>query len=108
MAAPALAQRSVAPPGNSAIDEYLETVPGVSGNRQLTGNPAGRGPGLPAAARRRLEALGAQGALAARLFDASLQSEAPPRAPSRSETPEHASGGDSGLPAVVDNVLIGA
>ena len=33
-----------APPGNSAIDEYLETVPGATGNQRPRTPGAGGGP----------------------------------------------------------------
>jgi hypothetical protein len=63
-----------APPGNSAIDEYLETVPGSTGN-QLPRKP-GVGAVLTAAERRRLERLGPNGKILADAVDAT----APPRA----------------------------
>ena len=62
---PAMAQAQApqtnAPPGNSAVDEYLETVPGASGN-QRPRSPAQGGSGvLTPAERARLERLGADG-----------------------------------------------
>jgi len=36
-----------APPGNSGIDEYLETVPGAEGNRPARPGGVGNGPGKP-------------------------------------------------------------
>jgi hypothetical protein len=61
--APALAQRPAtnAPPGNSAIDEYLESVPSASGNTP-TGNVVGAKPRpLAGAAGRALRAAGKDG-----------------------------------------------
>lgn len=36
-----------APPGNSGIDEYLETVPNADGNRPARPGGGGNGPGRP-------------------------------------------------------------
>ena len=69
-----------APPGNSAIDEYLETVPGVGGNQQ-TKPPSGGGssgsagsggstsPALTPAQRADLERLGTDGEALADVVD---------------------------------------
>jgi len=46
-----------APPGNSAIDEYLETVPGATGN-QTAAKPGTAGATLTAAERARLGGMG--------------------------------------------------
>ena len=75
---PAMAQAQApqtnAPPGNSAVDEYLETVPGASGN-QRPRTPAQGGSGvLTPAERDRLERLGADGKT---LADA-VEATAPP------------------------------
>ncbi len=65
VALPATAQaqpaQTNAAPGNSAIDEYLETVPGASGDARP--RPPGQGGSgvLSAAERARLERLGADG-----------------------------------------------
>jgi hypothetical protein len=69
LAVPALAHgqapQTNAPPGNSAVDEYLETVPGATGNtRPRAPAQAGAGAGtgvLSAAERARLERLGPDG-----------------------------------------------
>jgi hypothetical protein len=66
MAAPpgAIAQQPAtnAPPGNSAIDEYLETVPGATGNQRPRPPSDGSAPGpLTPAQRARLEGLGPDG-----------------------------------------------
>jgi hypothetical protein len=70
------AQTSNAPPGNSGVDQYFESVPGAGGNRPSAtqGGPAGRP--LSPAAKRRLERLGADGRAAA----AAAQATAPPAA----------------------------
>ena len=67
LALPALAHAQApqtnAPPGNSAVDEYLETVPGATGNTRPRA-PAQAGAGasvLSAAERARLERLGPDG-----------------------------------------------
>jgi hypothetical protein len=59
----AAAQGTNAPPGNSAIDEYLETIPGTTGDRPASPSGAGSNPssGLTATERKRLEALGPDG-----------------------------------------------
>lgn len=108
-AAPAAAQQSTAPPGNAGIDEYVETVPGASGNR--TPRERGRRGGgiLPAEARRALEREGADGERLAQLIQQTA--DAPARRAPRGErdrdgTPEPAApglrdGGESPLAAVV-------
>ncbi len=51
-----------APPGNSAIDEYLETVPGASGNkRPREPGQGGGGSALTPAQRAQLESRGPEG-----------------------------------------------
>lgn len=59
--AAAFAQQTVAPPGNSSIDEYLETVPGAGGNHR----PGAGGTKLSPHAQKALDALGADGKAAA-------------------------------------------
>jgi hypothetical protein len=54
------AQRTNAPPGNSAIDEYLETVPGETGDHHHDHSDGKQGH-LTQDQRRRLERLGADG-----------------------------------------------
>ncbi|MDP2710968.1 MAG: hypothetical protein Q8O56_07095 [Solirubrobacteraceae bacterium] len=68
LALPAAAQaqtpKTNAPPGNSAIDEYLETVPGATGNQRPRPPARNGGDGaavLSAAERARLERLGPDG-----------------------------------------------
>lgn len=89
MPATAMAQEQLtnAPPGNSAIDEYLETVPGATGDQRPRqggggGESGNRGSGeggaavLTPANRKRLESLGADGKA---LADA-VEATAPPAA----------------------------
>jgi hypothetical protein len=67
-AAAAQGPRTNAPPGNSAIDEYLETVPGASGNG-VPRPPVAGGATLTAAERNRLERLGTDGRTLARIVE---------------------------------------
>jgi hypothetical protein len=82
LAAPAaaLAQsaQTNAPPGNSAIDEYLETVPGATGNQRPSagGGAAGGGGGLSDAQRARLDRLGPDGRTLAAAVDATSPARA--------------------------------
>jgi len=67
-----------APPGNSAIDEYLETVPGAAGNaRPRPAGQSGDTGALTPAQRARLERLGPDGKSLADAVDAT--SPVPPR-----------------------------
>jgi len=68
--ATAVGQRTNAPPGNSGIDEYLETVPGATGNK-VPRNPGSKGrSALTPAQRARLERLGRDGRSVAAVVDA--------------------------------------
>ena len=83
VAGPAAAQRDqIAPPGNSGVDEYLETVPTAEGNRPSRSaaerRERGGGGALSREARRGLEAQGPDGRRAAALAEATA-----PRRPSR-------------------------
>jgi len=71
LAAPASAQKQIAPPGNGGVDEYLETVPGAGGNRPVDPNGRPNRGGLTPSARRKLAALGKDGRAAAALAVAS-------------------------------------
>jgi hypothetical protein len=84
--APALAV-SVAPPGNSGVDEYLETVPTAGGNAPSSGAPSGGHGHLPAAVTKALAARGADGRATA-----ALAAGTAPSGPARSTPP-------AGLPA---------
>lgn len=82
LAAPnALAQRNCdsdtnAPPGNSEVDQYSETVPGPCGDRPVgSGGGSGDPSALPPGTASELEALGEDGRIAAAL----AQSGAPGR-----------------------------
>jgi hypothetical protein len=60
-----------APPGNSAIDEYLETVPAATGNQRPRAPGDGPAPGaLTPAQRARLERLGPEGKALVGVVDA--------------------------------------
>ncbi len=62
VAALAQAPQTNAPPGNSAIDEYLETIPGATGSgRPRPPAASGKDSVLTPAERRRLEQLGPDG-----------------------------------------------
>ena len=92
-ALPAMAQAQApqtnAPPGNSAVDEYLETVPGASGNpRPRTPAPGGAaGSALTAAERARLERLGPDGKTLADAVEATAPAPGRPRRTSPTSTP---------------------
>lgn len=75
--APAQQPLTNAPPGNSAIDEYLETVPGATGN-QVPRRPGTGGHVLTPAQRKRLEALGPDGKALADVVDATAPPPAKP------------------------------
>jgi hypothetical protein len=90
--AAAAAPHTTAPPGNSAIDEYLETVPGASGDARPR-PPRGHGAAtLSPAQRAALRARGAEGETLARVVDATSPPEtapasAPAPAPATARTP---------------------
>jgi len=116
----AKAAQTNAPPGNSAIDEYLETVPGASGNqRPRSPGKAGAGSALTPAQRARLERLGADGKALAAAVDStssgrsSKKQHAPPSGGSRSplgKVADTLSGNDggSGMGIVLPAILIAA
>lgn len=84
-----------APPGNSAIDEYLETVPGASGaTRPRPPGEAGSG-ALTPAQRAQLERRGPDGKALADAVDATAPAIAP--APARDKV--EAAGGQGRSPA---------
>ena len=123
-ASPAQAPQTNAPPGNSAIDEYLETVPGASGNRRP--RPPGQGGAastLTPAQRASLERRGADGKTLANAVDATSSGKASkkelalPETDGRSPLREvvGAVGGSDGgggmgvvLPAILIAVLLAA
>jgi hypothetical protein len=133
LALPALAHANApqtnAPPGNSAIDEYLETVPGATGNTRPRPSQNGAASGvLSAAQRKRLDRLGPDGRTLADAVEAtapvtkptSAQPKPKPQlgeAAGRSPTREllDAVGGDDGgggmgvvLPAILIAALLAA
>ena len=86
----ASAQARNAPPGNSGIDEYLETVPAADGNRPTGSNTAKPRP-LPSAALREARGSGREGAeLAAVARATAPPAEAAPPARRRSAEPVRA------------------
>jgi hypothetical protein len=89
-AAHAQAPDTNAPPGNSAIDEYLETVPGATGAKPPR-RPGQRAPSgaLTAAQRRQLDAQGPDGRELAAVVDATAAEPAPKAGGSR-RTPKEA------------------
>jgi hypothetical protein len=99
--ATAMAQQAPtnAPPGNSAIDEYLETVPSATGD-QRPGQPGAAGSGgvLPPAERARLEKLGPDGKALADAVDAT----APPAAKPGQKLDIDGAKGRSPISAVLD------
>jgi hypothetical protein len=112
------APQTNAPPGNSGIDEYLETVPGATGNRPsrpasgdgATTADGGQPATLSPAERARLERLGPDGKAVADVVDATSPQSATPRAPkpssgSAAQRPTAGSGeGRSTLSAVFSAV----
>ncbi|MCW3011337.1 MAG: hypothetical protein JWO90_1741 [Solirubrobacterales bacterium] len=55
-AGPAFAADSIAPPGQSAIDQYQETVPGAGGSTSGGGTPSSGDPAVAAKAKRAIPA----------------------------------------------------
>lgn len=120
----AAAPQTNAPPGNSAIDEYLETVPGAAGNQRPRAPGGGASGGvLTPAQRARLERQGPDGKALADAVDATAQQSAKadrttaaPTAEGRSplsQVVDAASGRDGGggmgavLPAILLATLLG-
>jgi hypothetical protein len=112
--APALAQsaKTNAPPGNSAIDEYLESIPSADGNTP-TQDVAGRAPrALAGAAGRALRTAGPDG----RRLEQIVTATAPKKALKAAEQPAAAppaavaadTKGRSPLSSVADAVLTGS
>lgn len=92
LAAPAAAQQVNAPPGNSGVDEYLETVPGATGDRPSGSTERSR---LPPSARDELAREGADGRAAAELAErgAGTQDDATKATPSEALKRGKADGG---------------
>lgn len=81
-AAAAAAPQTSAPPGNAAIDEYLETVPDAGGDARPRPPGAHGTAALTPAQRARLRAQGREGETLARVVDATSPREStPPSAP---------------------------
>jgi hypothetical protein len=112
--APALAQspKTNAPPGNSAIDEYLESIPSADGNTP-TGNVVRSKPRpLAGAAGRALRAAGDDGKRLEQIVTATAPKKALNAAEHPAATPSAAAPGDtrgrSPLSSVADAVLTGS
>lgn len=121
-AATAQSPSTNAPPGNSAIDEYLETVPGATGNqtprRSSDGSESGRA-ALTRAQRERLERAGPDGEALANLVETtspaakSPQSDGPATAPEAGRSPAGevvgaatGQGGGGGMGFVLPAILL--
>jgi hypothetical protein len=77
-AAIAQSPQTNAPPGNSAIDEYLETVPGATGNQRPRSGGDPSDATLTPAQRAKLERLGPDGKALADAVDATAPAPAAP------------------------------
>lgn len=91
---------SVAPPGNSGVSQYFETVPSADGNHPVAKKPA-KG-AITSTAKRKLSGLGADGQAAAQLAEvtapgagASGGSAASPTASSKSSAPAKSASGSA-------------
>lgn len=92
-----------APPGNSGIDEYLETVPGASGNkRPRPPGQGGAGSSLSPALRARLERQGADGKALANAIDATSSG----RASNKDRALPQGDGDGGGIGLVLPAILI--
>lgn len=89
------AQATNAPPGNSAIDEYLETVPGASGDQRPRKRERSPGSVLTPAERARLERLGPDGSAVANATEATAP--APARGAERAAKPSAGTSGKEGV-----------
>lgn len=98
------APQTNAPPGNSAIDEYLETVPGATGNRpsrpaggdRATTADGGRPVTLAPAELARLKRLGPDGKAVADVVDATAPESAAPKASGGAAPAQPPTAGDGG------------
>jgi hypothetical protein len=116
---------SCAPPGNSGVDQYFETVPGAGCNQPPSGGHHGSRGSLSAATRRQLAAQGAAGQAVARLVSSTgpggvEASSGSNTGPSHGSTrPSHATGaaprtrrpsagGDAGAPSGTGRGLLSA
>lgn len=97
LALPAFAsaqEETVAPPGNSALDEYLQTVPGSSGDKRL-GRPRAE---LSPAARGRLERRGENGRALADIVDGTSERQSESQAQPQRRRPAAVTAGVAGSP----------
>jgi hypothetical protein len=93
----ALASVNLAPPGNSGVDQYFETIPGTGGNQPAVGPGSGDSGSLSAAASRQLSAQGWVGQAIARLVS-------PPAGPGGA--PAAARARHTSRPAASDNASV--
>jgi len=103
----AQAPQTKAPAGNSGIAEYLETIPGATGDRTSKPPPAAGGGGpassaLTPAQRTRLERLGPDGKALADVVDSTSPSGATPRKSTTAQAPSYSARGRSPLSEVFD------
>jgi hypothetical protein len=103
----ALAQQKLAPPGNSAVDEYLETVPAAGGNQPSTGGGTPRT--LNKDSREALAALGPDGKAALAAAEATAPAAPSGRADGAggSAAPPEPAGGES-VPGAIARAVGGS
>ena len=100
VAAPARAQQTLAPPGNAGAEQYLETVPGASGNQTV--KPDGSKPNgsvLPSRVRKQLESRGPDGKQLEALVDATAAEQPSSGAP-QAGAPQAGERGPSAIDSV--------
>ncbi len=73
------APKVIVPPGNSGIDQYFETVPGVGGSSGVHHHNAGHNTAVGSSTRQALRKLGANGRGAAAVADATAPTLVPKR-----------------------------
>ncbi len=92
---------SIAPPGNSAVDQYFESVPSAAGNQPPTGGAAAGHPGtISAGTRSALASSGADGRAAAALAAAGAPALTAPAATAPAAAAKTA-GGAAPSPSIV-------
>jgi hypothetical protein len=94
----AQAAQTNAPAGNSAIDEYLETVPGATGDQRSPPAGSGHSSVLTAAQRARLDRLGPDG----KTLAAAVEATAPPSSRAKPSGQALSAQGRSPLGEVLD------
>ena len=100
VAAPARAQQTLAPPGNAGAEQYLETVPGASGNQTVKPDgPKPNGSVLPSRVRKQLESRGPDGKQLEALVDATAAEQPSSGAP-QAGAPQAGERGPSAIDSV--------